>query len=343
MSKVIGIGFLGLGIVGSQVVSYIKENEAYVEDVYGMKFSVLAVYVRDIKKKRDVDTSDIYLTTDVAEIVENPDIQVCIECMGGAGMEGTYDAVMKAIRKGKHVVMSSKKCLAFHGAEIIEAANQNNAQLRFEASVGGCIPICRSLMQMSKGDEVMKIYGIVNATSTYILSAMENYNIDFDEALQQAKEKGFAENNSSEDIMGLDTLNKMRILLMLGMKVDVDCNDIKPISIENIGNEISNGEDSTIRQVFYIEKTLQDDINCFVGPQILKDDSMLKSVSDNYNMIFVESKHSGLRAYYGKGAGGRETASVMFDDLIDVVQSKYRFEDIKPISCNFLSGNNFEL
>lgn len=343
MSKVIGIGFLGLGIVGSQVLSYIKENKDYVEEVYGMEFLTKSVYVRDITKKRDVDTSDIYLTTDVTRIVENPNVQVCIECMGGAGMEETYDAVMGAIHNGKHIVMSSKKCLAVYGTKIIEAANQYNVQLRFEASVGGCIPICRSLMQMSKGDEVTKIYGIVNATSTYILSAMESKKITFDEALQQAKEKGFAENNSSEDILGFDTLNKMRILLRLGMKVDVDCNDVNPVSIENINDESTNREEPIIRQVFYAEKTMQDNINCFVGPQILKSDSMLKNVSENYNMIFVESKHSGLRAYYGKGAGGRETASVMFDDLIDVVQSNYRFEEIKPIGCNCLSGDTFEL
>lgn len=343
MGKEIGIGFLGLGVVGSQVLSYIRENRAYVKDVYGMEFSVKAVYVRDIKKKRNIDTSDVILTTNMADIVENPEIQVCIECMGGAGMEETYKAIMKAIQNGKHIVMSSKKCLATYGMKLMEASNQYNIQLRCEASVGGCIPICRSLMQMSKGDEIRKIYGIVNATSTYVLSAMEKHKISFNEALQQAKEKGFAENNSSEDIMGIDTLNKMRILLRLGMKVDVDCRDIEPVSIENVDIEESMQNGTIIRQIFYAEKTSIGDIRCFVGPKALESNHMLQSVCENYNMIFVESEHSGLRAYYGKGAGGRETASVMFDDLIDVLQSKYRFEDIKPSICNCLTSENLVL
>jgi homoserine dehydrogenase len=337
MTKIIGIGFLGLGTVGSQVLNLIKENQLLIEETYHIKFVVHSILVRDIDKKRDVDVSGIYMTSDYEEVIQNPNIQVCFECMGGAGNHKTYEMIKAAINNGKHVIMSSKKCLALYMNQIIEASNSNKVQLRFEATVGGAIPICRTLMSMSKNNGIKKMYGIVNATTNYIVSLMERTQMNFDKALELAKEKGFAENDPSEDIDGWDALYKMSILSRVGMNIDIACDKLTPVSIRSTVDKRKALRKITtnnkVRQIFYIERLENNNISYYIGPVELEMNSMLSSVKENYNMIFVESRNSGLRAFYGKGAGGIETASVMYEDLLDIFKNSFRFEAAKKVKC----------
>jgi homoserine dehydrogenase len=326
MIKVIGIGFLGLGVIGSELLSILREKEQYLLEKYKVRFEVKAILVRDINKKRNVEIQGLSLTADAKEVIENPEVQICIECMGGEGAVKTLDMVLTAMQNKKHIVMSSKKCLALYAEEIIAAANQNDVQLRVEATVGGAIPICRALMQMSGGDEITKIYGIVNGTSNYILSEIEASGKSYEEALQSAQIKGYAENDPTEDVDGWDAAYKMRILLRLGMGMDIAVNNLEPESIRNIKiNEVKSKELCT-KQMIYAEKSSDNEIDYYVGQVELEKENLFSKVSGNYNMIFIESKHSGTRAFYGKGAGGEATAAVMLDDLIDTVFGNYRYE-----------------
>ena len=251
-------------------------------------------------------------------------IHVCIECMGGAGADKTVEMIEAAIKKGKHIVMSSKKVLALNMSRIIDLANYYNIQLRFEATVGGAIPICRTIMSMSNKNEINKMYGIINATTNFVLTLMEKYSIDMAEALDMAKKKGFTENDSSEDIDGWDAAYKMKILAGIGMKADINCKELEPVSMMPF-HHVTSDQKVKIKQIFYVERD-GNEIKYYIGPVELESSSMMYHVRDNYNIIFVESRNSGIRAYYGKGAGGKETASVIYEDLLDIFKQCYWFE-----------------
>jgi homoserine dehydrogenase len=377
MVKVIGIGFLGLGVIGSGLLSMLQEQEQYLQEKYRVRFEVKAILVRDINKKRNVNIQKLLLTTDAKEIVENPEIQICLECMGGEGVDKTRDLILAAIENKKHVVMSSKKCLALYVDEIIAAATRNSVQLRVEATVGGAIPICRALMQMSGGDEITKIYGIVNGTSNYILSEIENANRSYQEALCEAKRMGYTENDPSEDVDGWDAAYKMRILLRLGMNLNVDASKLQPETIRdidirfhdkrdggnntdniNIGNNDSKdnkdkkdridkrnkkGKESCTKQLIYAKKTSCNEIEYFIGCVEVERENLLSMVKDNYNMILLEGKHSGTRAFYGRGAGDEATASVMFDDLMDTVFGNYQFKPAVTAAMKSIPHDQVEL
>ena len=323
MEKKIRIGILGLGTVGSKVVDLIQVNKERAKSEYGIELEITCIMVRDRDKKRNVDTKGIRITENIDDVVKNPDIDICIECMGGAGTEKTKNAVIMALRNRKHVIMSSKKCLALYGNEISRAAKENNRQLRIEASVGGGIPICSTIVHMSQGERIKKIFGIVNATSNYILTSMYKYDKTYEEALTQAKKNGLAENNPGEDVDGFDAVYKLCILVRLCMKLDVNIQDIQPASIKKLSvNDMkaAKEEGKIIKPIFYANLNEKEELECFVGPYAVSKENPLAFVNDNNNMIFVEGKYSGLRAFYGQGAGASPTASVIYDDLIDIIK-----------------------
>ncbi|NLL77472.1 MAG: homoserine dehydrogenase [Clostridiales bacterium] len=337
MIKKIGVGLLGLGTVGEEVFKLIKGNHLFSNEKLEIEFEIYAIYVKDINKKRNVDVSGIHITSNYEEVVNNPDIHVCIECMGGAGADKTVEIIDAAIRKGKHIIMSSKKCLAYNMNHIIDMANYYNVQLRFEATVGGAIPICRTLMSMSSENKINRMYGVINATTNYVLSLMEKYNIDFDEALNIAKEKGITENDSSEDIDGWDAAYKMKILAGIGMKADINLDEISPVSVSSLVN--LKNDNIRIKQIFYVEKSSDNKIMFYVGPAELEKNNVMYNVRENYNIVFVDSSYSGIRAYYGKGAGGKETASAMYEDLLDIYKQCYWFELTDVTTCEKIDIN----
>ena len=341
MMKKVGIAFLGLGTVGEEVFKLLKENRYLGDDKLDIEFEIRAIFVRDINKKRNVNVSGISITSDYLDVINNPDIHICIECMGGAGADKTVEIIEAAIKKGKHIVMSSKKSFAHNMSHIIDLAYYYNVQLRFEATVGGAIPICHTLMSMANKNEISKMYGVINATTNYVLSLMEKYDIDMDEALDIAKKKGITENDSSEDIDGWDAAYKMKILVGIGMKVDINCNEIYPVSMNTYVNE-DIVRNTIVRQIFYVERN-DNKISYYIGPVELESTNMMYNVMDNYNIVFVDSRSSGIRAYYGKGAGGKETASVIYEDLLDIFKHNYWFELSETTICEKLNVNEINL
>lgn len=322
MSKVVKLGFLGLGVVGSKVYELVQEYHDKFEQDYDVDLQVVAIYVRNAKKKRKVMVNPELLTENPYEVVGSPEISLCVECMGGAGTEMTRDLVLAALKNQKDVILSSKKSLALYGEEIEKAAIDNNRKIRYEATVGGGIPIIRTLKEIAKGETIQKVYGILNATSNYILSAMTQKQISYETALKEAKEAGYAENNPSEDVEGKDAAYKLELLVKEAMGVRIDIKNMNLKTIENVSSIMFSMADSkgeVIKQVAYAKRAEDGTILCSVEPKLVPKDNLMAVVGGNNNVIFVEGSTSGIRAFYGQGAGAFATASVMIDDLVDII------------------------
>lgn len=329
MMKEIGIALIGLGTVGSHVLKIICENEKYFQEEYNIHFRVHYVYVRDVHKKRNVSLEHITVTDDIEKIMNCTQVDICIECMGGSGTETTYDIIMRLLQKKKHIIMSSKKCLALYKNEIIDMVNKHNVQLRYDATVGGSIPICKVFQSLSGYDQVNKIYGIANATTNYILTLMCNEHLSYQDALDRAQKAGYAENDVSEDLDGWDALYKMCILLRFGVGIDVNPQQMIPYGLESLTNIFDEKSKEKVKQIFYAERTADNKIRYYVGPVIASKNSVIGDVEGKNNIIFVEHKYGGTRAYYGAGAGGEVTAAIMVEDLIDIIFHDVRLKAAK--------------
>ena len=325
MIKEIGIAFIGLGTVGSHVLKIIRETEKFLKEEYNIYFRVHYVYVRDIHKKRNVSLENITVTDNIEKIINSPQVDICIECMGGSGTEKTYDIIMRLIQKEKHIIMSSKKCLALYKNEIIDMVNKYNVQLRYDATVGGSIPICKVFQSLSGYDPINKIFGIANATTNYILTLVCNERLSYNDALEKARKAGYAENDVSEDLAGWDALYKMCILLRFGAGIDVNPQQMIPNGLESLTNIFDDKSKEKMKQIFYAEKTADNKIRYYVGPAVVSRNTVIGDIEGKNNIIFVEHKYGGTRAYYGAGAGGEETAAIMVEDLIDII-----FNTVRP-------------
>ncbi|MDD6038869.1 MAG: homoserine dehydrogenase [bacterium] len=323
MVREIGIALIGIGTVGSKVLEILRENEAFFAGKYEIHFQVHVAYVRDVNKRRTISLERIELTSDVDAVVNHPGVDLAIECMGGSGAQKTYEIICGFLKRGIHVVLSSKKCFALYKNELLDLAKKNHAQLRLDATVGGSIPICKVFQNLSGFDSVQKIYGIANVTTNYILTVMKQEGLSYEEAVERAKQNGYAENDISDDIEGWDALYKMCILLRMGAAVDVDPKRIAPCAVTVFDElaDIKKGE--VVKQIFYAERVSERSIRYYVGPMIAKQNSIIGDVEEQHNIIVVEHKYAGKRAYYGPGAGGKETAAIMVEDVVDVMLHPY--------------------
>lgn len=312
------VALLGLGTVGTQLLIYIKKNRRYVQERYNMNISLQPVFVRDLQKKRAVDLSGLTLTNDPVKSIKEADI--VIDCMGGNSLELTRELILSSLRDQRSVILSSKKCLAYYGQEFTRVAKQSGADLLYDATVGGCIPIHSALEYMGRCEQIKRISGICNATSNYILEKMAK-NVSYDDALKCAMADGLAENDPTEDVDGWDAVYKSVILAGFGMGEWVDPQSIKPESIREISEadlRRASDKDQVIKPLFAVER--QDrEIVFRVGPRPVFKDSILATVSANHNIFIFDNSESGERSFIGQGAGARPTASAMFDDLIRLI------------------------
>lgn len=318
--RIIKISILGLGNIGAQLVKYIQNNVQELSLTHHIKLEIEKVYVRDLNKSRDPDLGFLCLTDNPFEAMKEADI--VIECMGGNGTELTHELVIMALKLHKAVIMSSKKCLAFYGKDIMDTVNLYNCIFHYDATVGGSIPISSVFETMGRCEQIERIYGICNGTSNYILDEMEQKGISYELALSQAIKKGYAENNPKEDVEGLDSLYKSVIMIGFGMKTWINHNSIipSPITSLNSHNFIeAKKRHSIIKPVFYIEKK-ENSINCYIGPKMISKNTLLATVKENNNIIIVYGSESHERAFYGQGAGPKPTASAMFDDLVKTIK-----------------------
>jgi homoserine dehydrogenase len=320
--NVIGLGVMGLGVVGAELVRQVLENAVRIEKITGKKVSIEKIYVRSLTKSRTINTSGLTLTTSITDITQNPKIDIVCECMGGSGSDETIHAITDAISNGKNVIMSSKKALAGKAKTIIDASLKHHVSSKYDASVGGGIPVAKVLEHCFKGDDVIKIMGIFNATSNFIYTKMYKDNISFEDALKQAQQKGYAENDPSEDVDGIDSLNKLIILSIFGMKAIIKPNYLIPTSFTkiNLRDMVYAAElGYRIKPLAMIRKH-NDHYEYKIGPCLLPEDHFIASASNNFNAITIEGKNCGELGFYGQGAGDKPTATAMFDDLVNLLE-----------------------
>ncbi|RJQ30923.1 MAG: homoserine dehydrogenase [Actinobacteria bacterium] len=318
MKKQINIGILGLGTIGSGTYSVLNSHKSdYVKRV-GAKIAIKKIAVKSLNKKRLVKVPKSLLTTDVLSIVNNPEIDVVVELMGG--INPAKDLILKALKNKKHVVTANKELLANYGKQIFDTAAKNDVDIYFEASVGGGIPIIRPLKRELAANRIIKVMGIVNGTTNYILTKMADEGSFFEQALSEAQAKGYAEANPKADVDGYDAAAKIAILASIAFNSRVVANQVFTEGIRAIKpQDIEYARDMNhVIKLIALAKENKEGLDVRVHPTMIPVSHPLAAVSDVYNAIFVEGDAVGEVMFFGQGAGGKPTASAVVGDIIDI-------------------------
>ena len=339
--KPVRIGMLGCGVVGSSVARLLLADTAELSTRAGVKIELSRIAVRTIKPYEGINPA--LFTTDPFSIVNDPEIDLIIEVIGG--IEPARELIMTAIENRKSVVTANKALLASHGAEMFTAAYAKGEDIYYEASVAGAIPIIRPMRDSLAGDFVTRLMGIVNGTTNYILTKMHEDNREFADVLKEAQELGYAEADPTADFEGFDAAAKAAILSGLAFHTRVTVDDVYREGISNITLEdvtIAKSMDHVIKLLAIAELTPADEISVRVHPVMLHKSHPLASVRDAYNAVFVEAESAGSLMFYGRGAGGAPTASAILGDVVAVArhialnsvgqrETDYADRDIAPI------------
>jgi homoserine dehydrogenase len=339
--KPVRIGMLGCGVVGSSVARLLLADTAELSTRAGVKIELSRIAVRTIKPYEGINPA--LFTTDPFSIVNDPEIDLIIEVIGG--IEPARELIMTAIENRKSVVTANKALLASHGAEMFTAAYAKGEDIYYEASVAGAIPIIRPMRDSLAGDFVTRLMGIVNGTTNYILTKMHEDNREFADVLKEAQALGYAEADPTADVEGFDAAAKAAILSGLAFHTRVTVDDvyregISKITLEDVN--IAKSMDHVIKLLAISELTPADEISVRVHPVMLHKSHPLASVRDAYNAVFVEAESAGSLMFYGRGAGGAPTASAILGDVVAVArhialnsvgqrETDYADRDIAPI------------
>lgn len=310
----VNIAVLGYGTVGSGVVEVIRTNQKRINQRIGDELNVK--YVLDLRDFPG-DPIQAKLVHDFDVIVNDPDVQIVVEVMGG--IEPAYTFVKRSLQAGKSVATSNKALVAKHGAELLSIARDKNINFLFEASVGGGIPIIRPLNSSLTADEIEEITGILNGTTNYMLSKMFYEGADYAEVLKEAQDKGYAERNPEADVEGYDACRKIAILSSLISGQQVDFEDIYTEGITNITKEdiMYAKEMGMTIKLLASSKRDGDHLHAIVAPALLHKEHPLYNVNDVFNAIFVHGNVLGDAMFYGSGAGKLPTASAVVADVVD--------------------------
>lgn len=320
MKKVINIGLIGMGTVGTGVVKILSNNDQGILQKVGTPVVIKKIMVRQLGKVRNVDVGAEF-TTDINDIINDQDIDIVIEVMGG--IEPAKDYIIKALQAGKHVITANKDVVAKFGHEILEVAAENKVDFLFEASVAGGIPIIRPLKQCLAANKISEVVGIINGTTNYMLTKMTNEGLDFNSVLAEAQAKGYAEADPTADVGGLDAARKIAILASIAFGSRVSIDDVYVEGITNISTE----DIGYAKELGYVIKLLaiaKDDergIDVRVHPAFIPAIHPLASVHDVFNAIYIKGDAVGETMFYGRGAGEMPTASAVVADLIDVARN----------------------
>ncbi|NLK97618.1 MAG: homoserine dehydrogenase [Epulopiscium sp.] len=313
----INIAVLGYGTVGSGVVEVIQTNQSSIDKKAGKHINIK--YVLDLRKFPGDPIEEI-LTDNVEDILNDDEVKIIVEVMGG--VEPAYTYVKRALLSGKSVVTSNKELVAKHGAELLEIAKGKNINFLFEASVGGGIPIIRPLNQSLTADEIYEITGILNGTTNYILSKMADEGRNFEDVLKEAQSKGYAERDPRADVEGYDACRKIAILSSLAFGMQVDYEDIYTEGITKITKkdmEYAEKLGCSIK-LLATSKKINHRIFARVSPVMIDKDHPLATVNGVFNAIFIKGNVIGDVMFYGKGAGKLPTASAVVADVVDAVK-----------------------
>ena len=314
----IEVGLIGFGTVGAGVVKELKAKRDYIRGRYNLDIVLSKVCDKDLRTKRKAKVNKSLLTRNAYEIIDNPDIDIVIELIGGMGAAKEF--ILAALRRKKCVVTANKALLSVSKRQLLQTAEKNGVQLRFEASVCSGIPIIKALREGLAANRMQSIYGIVNGTCNYILSEMKEKEIDFATALRQAQKMGYAERNPSLDIKGHDSAHKLAILASLCFGIDVKPEHIYTEGITDISADdirYASGFGYVIK-LLAIAKKMNRELELRVHPTLVPRRHPLASVCSNFNAVLIYADMVGETMFYGEGSGSRPTASAVINDIIDI-------------------------
>lgn len=317
--KAIQVGLLGLGTVGSGVALTLEKNREWIEECVGRPLRITHALV---KNKREYGhlalPEDLVITENVRDILDDEDVSLVIEVMGG--IHPAREFILEALRKGKNVVSANKDLIAAHGPEIVRTATENGVDFLCEASVGGGIPILLPLKKSLTANRIEEIAGIVNGTTNYILSAMTEDGLSYEDALHQAQELGYAEANPAADVGGLDAARKIAILASIAYRANATLDDVHVEGIEQItARDIQvAGELGYVIKLLAVAKKMNDGVVLSVHPAFVPVRHPLAAVRGAYNAVYVVGNAVDAVMFYGKGAGSYPTASAVLGDVMEI-------------------------
>ena len=347
--KTINVGLIGFGTIGAGVAKILSDNQEIIQKRLGATVRLAKVADLDIKTDRGVQVEDGVLTTSVDDILDNPEIDIVIELIGGYDPAKAF--ILKALNNGKHVVTANKALLAKHGDELFGMVDEKGLSIGFEASIGGAIPIVRSIREAFVANRIHSIEGIVNGTANYILSKMSDENCAFDVALKEAQEKGFAEADPTFDIEGIDSAHKISVLARLAYGTSVKFEDVSVLGISNItAEDIECAREFGYRiKLLAISKCDGEAIDIRVHPAMIPSDHPMANVNGVLNAIRICDDMMDENILVGHGAGALPTGSAVVGDVIEIARniisnaqdrvpaSSFQNSEIKPIPLKDIS------
>ncbi len=315
------VGLLGLGTVGGGTINVLRRNAKEIARRAGRGIRITHAAARDLTKPRICSTDDIVLTTDPFAVVDNPEIQIVVELIGGCGL--ARELVLRAIEQGQHVVTANKALIALHGNEIFAAAQRKGVMVAFEAAVGGGIPIIKAIREGLAANHIEWLAGIINGTGNFILTEMRDRDRDFAEVLAEAQELGYAEADPTFDVEGIDAAHKLTILASIAFGIPLQFDKAYTEGISKITrDDVAYAEQLGYRiKHLGIARRTEAGIELRVHPTLIPQRRLIANVDGVMNAVLVKGDAVGPTLYYGAGAGAEPTASAVVADLVDVVRT----------------------
>ena len=331
IKNIIGIGLMGFGVIGTGVAKVLLGKQESLAAQVGCPIILHKVLDKDITTKRSIEVNPTLLTTNSADILNNPDVDIVIELMGGENPAYMY--IKEALKNKKSVVTANKEVMAKHSPELLAAARENGVGVRYEASVGGGIPIIASLQQNLSANSIFSIKAIINGTTNYILTKMATDGLDFSIALKQAQELGYAEADPTNDIEGFDAAYKLAIMATLAFRSVVHPDDVYHEGI----SRLTWRDFRYARELGYAIKLLaigkerDNAIEARVHPVFIPEESLLAKINGVFNAIQIESDLVHNLTFYGQGAGASPTSSAVVSDIIELAQNIHTGIGNRPV------------
>ncbi len=319
--KTINVGILGYGVVGAGAAKLLKTKQKLLESRIGAVLNLKTIADIDTTTERGIDLGSTQLVSDAGRIINDSDIDIIVETIGGETVAKKF--ILNALKNKKHVVTANKALLAGFGNDLVKTARENQVDLAFEASCGGCMPIIKTLRETLVANDIKSMSAILNGTCNYILTKISKEGLEFDAALKQAQELGFAEAEPSLDIDGFDTAHKLAILNALAHGMEINLKDIHVEGIRNITPvdiEFARSFGYTIK-LLAIGKKHKDHVEARVHPAMIPETNPLSHVDKSMNAIVIDADATEQTMLYGHGAGMMPTASAVLSDITDIARN----------------------
>nr|WP_312579976.1 homoserine dehydrogenase [Sedimentibacter sp.] len=331
--KTLNLGILGMGTVASGLINIIEMNNTKLTGILGKEIKINKILVKNIEKKRNVNIQKDIYTVDPYEVINDEDVQILVELIGG--INPAYEYIKAALNNKKHVVTANKALIATHGEELEELAKKNGVRLMYEASVGGGIPIINTMTESLIANEFDEIVGIINGTTNYILTQMTEKGLEFDQAVKEAQDLGFAEADPSSDVDGDDAAFKLAILSTIAFGQRIYMKDISKEGISKISKEDINYAKELGYNIKLLATALKnkDEIELKVHPAFIHAGHPLSTVKNEFNAVLLKGNAVGEIMLYGRGAGSLPTGSAVLGDIITIAKN------IDTIAADFESVN----